>query len=57
VLGRRVLNAPLGRKSAGRYIHPLDVSRLASGTYFFELRVERDGQTVFREVQKVTLVK
>ena len=57
ILGREVLNAPVGQKEPGRYTHVLDVSRLASGVYFFELRAQRKGRTLFREVQKITLVR
>lgn len=57
VLGRKVMDAPLGQKEAGRYTHRLDLSGFASGTYFLELRAERDGRTLFREVQKITVVR
>jgi hypothetical protein len=57
ILGREVKTVRLGRKGAGRYVHQLDVSRLASGTYFFELRAEQGGETLFREVRKITVVR
>jgi subtilase family serine protease len=57
ILGRQVMSGPLGRKDPGRYTHVLDVSRLASGVYFFELRAEQDGKTFFREVEKITVVQ
>jgi hypothetical protein len=57
VLGRQVMSGPIGRKDPGRYTHVLDVSRFASGVYFFELRARQDENTLFREVRKITVVK
>ncbi len=52
VLGRRVQTVADGR-AEGRTEHTMDVSNLASGTYF--LRMQADGRTT--ETQRITVVR
>jgi hypothetical protein len=56
VLGQRVLRYWMAAQPAGRYQQRLDMSRLASGVYFYELRVRTDSRVAFRDVKKLIFV-
>jgi hypothetical protein len=57
VLGRRVLVLSAGHLEPGHHVHQLDLGALASGTYFYEIRVSGDGGMMFRETRKLLLLK
>ena len=57
VLGQRMLNLKKGTMQPGRYQQLLDMSRFASGVYFYELRVHSQHGLIFRNTKKLLLVK
>ncbi|MEZ4699151.1 MAG: CARDB domain-containing protein [Rhodothermales bacterium] len=57
VLGQRVQRYRMGTQPAGNYTHRVDLSALASGVYFYELRVGDAKDFAFRAVRKLVLVK
>ncbi|MFU8861928.1 MAG: T9SS type A sorting domain-containing protein [Cyclonatronaceae bacterium] len=57
VLGRRVMLLKPGYRDMGRYHQELDMRRLASGTYLYELRVNGTDGLLFRSTGKMMFVK
>lgn len=57
VLGRRVLTVDAGLHQPGQYFRELDLSRMASGMYVYEIRVQGTGELLFRDARKMVLVK
>jgi hypothetical protein len=57
VLGRRVMMLNPGYREMGRHHQELDMRRLASGTYLYELRVNGADGLLFRRTGKMMFVK
>lgn len=57
VLGQRVSVIRKGHLTPGYYHDRLDFGHLASGVYFYEVRIRGEGGMLFRDVRKFVLVK
>lgn len=57
VLGRRVQVIERADLAAGHYARRVNLSHLASGVYFYEIRARAEGEMLFRQVKKLVLVK
>lgn len=57
VIGRHVARLDFGQMSPGTYTRSLDLTRFASGVYFFEFRVHGEAGLLFRAVEKAILAK
>ncbi len=57
VIGRHVARLDFGQMGPGTYTRSLDLTRFASGVYFFEFRVHGEAGLLFRAVEKAILAK
>ena len=57
VLGQRVQEFDLGRLGAGSYSQTVDMSRFASGVYFYRLEAMASDGERFAEMKKMVLIK
>jgi hypothetical protein len=57
LLGRLVSEIDPVQREAGKYKMQLDLPHLASGIYFYRLKVKVDGQTKYKDTHKLLLIK